>query len=74
MSINDLESALRDEFKGYHLNLELYPSGGFIEFVGCDECGTDDRVFDCARWKVHKGESLESAIVELKSKLEKRVK
>jgi len=74
MSVNDLESALRDEFKGYHLSLELYPSGGCIDLVGCDECGTDDGVFDCAIWKVHKGESLESAIVELKSKLEKRVK
>ena len=69
MTYAEFEKSLREEFKGYHLDIEFYPTGGGVMLYGCDDCGTDDQVVESARWKTHKGESLSTAIEKFKDKL-----
>jgi len=63
------EKALREMFKGYHIEVLLYPSGGMLEVTGCEECGTDDSETHCVTWKTHKGEDLNSAAGKLLNKM-----
>ena len=60
---------IREELKGYHLEIMIYPTGGKIEAAGCEECGTDDSQFEVAGWKLHKGETIFDAIDKIKRKL-----
>lgn len=69
-----LESALqliRDEFKGYHLEITLYPAGGMIDATGCEECGTSDSVSETYSWNSKRGTTFSDAIIGLKAKLAK---
>ena len=64
-----MESSIKDSFKGYHVDISLYPSGGMIDVNGCKECGTSEAVMHTALWKTKNGETLEWAIDKLKDKL-----
>ena len=69
MPYEEFEKSLREAFKGYHVDIDFYPTGGAVFLYGCDECGTDEKITESARWKTHKGESLSTAIEKLKGKL-----
>jgi len=60
---------IRDQLKGYHIEITLYPSGGMIEATGCFECGTDDSKCEAVSWKTHKGQDEKFAVDKLKLKL-----
>lgn len=45
---------IRDQLKGYHVEINLFPSGGMIDATGCEECGTDDSKFESISWKIKK--------------------
>jgi len=65
----EFENRIAKDFEGYHITMMLFPSGGVVDATGCDECGTSDDVFESVRWQKSKGESLGTALVQLKSKL-----
>jgi hypothetical protein len=71
--LENLISKLREEFKGYHIEISLYPSGGMIEAVGCEECGTDELVMEAALWRYERGEvnNIDDAVKRLKEQLTK---
>lgn len=59
---------LRVRFSGYHVTIQLYPSGGMIELEGCEECGTDPDFFNNAGWRTNrKGRSFEQALSRLEA-------
>lgn len=60
---------LQAQFKGYHISLSLFPSGGMIDAEGCKQCGTEDHVFESTRWKEKKDQSIDDAVARLKIKL-----
>jgi len=67
----EFEQAIKKEFKGYHVTMRLYPSGGWIEAEGFGECGTNENSYEFINWRREKGESIEDAILRLKLKLKK---
>jgi len=69
MSINDFEAELKRRLKGYHVDIKLYPAGGLIDATGCEECGTDDSFMESAMWRIHRGGTMESAVLDLESKI-----
>ena len=69
MNYEEFEKSLREEFKGYHLEIILYPSGGVVMLYKCDERGIAGNITASDSWKIHKGESLSTAIEKLKDKL-----
>ena len=60
---------IREEFKGYHVEINLFPSGGSLEATGCQECGTDDKNWGAYFWKIERGESIKNAIKAVKKKI-----
>lgn len=40
--LNDVIDKLKNDLVGYHIEIQLYPSGGIIDIEGCEECGTDE--------------------------------
>ena len=60
---------LKAEFKGYHIEIQLYPSGGMIEIIGCEECGTDDSFSYSASWKDGGGRTFDEAKEILKESI-----
>lgn len=71
-SLSDLlhaEQAIKNELRGYHIDIMLYPSGGLIDATGCKECGTNEKKIESVSWKTHKNETLVTAIEKLKIKL-----
>lgn len=66
---NDFIKALKEEFKGYHLEIQLYPSGGRIEATGCEECGTSESIYEGVSWRDSRGQSFDEAKEKLKQKL-----
>ena len=70
-SWTELETRLRSEFPGYHVDLYLFPMGGRLELEACDECDTA-RDYDI-RW--HKREpvlnNIDAAIEALKQEMAK---
>lgn len=69
MKGNEFENSIRQELKGYHFEIQFYPSGGIIDCTGCEECGTNDKAFASYAWRIREGETLESAIASVKQKL-----
>lgn len=69
--MNELVEKLKEEFKGYHIALEIYPAGGMIEVTGCEECGTDDCFYENSRWRFKhpRLKTIDDAVVNLKEKL-----
>jgi len=70
--MNNTIDKLKQEFKGYHLEIMLFPSGGIIEASGCSdsECGTEEGLHECATWGLNKRcKTIEDAVDYLKSKL-----
>ena len=63
------EQLIKNELKGFHLEIMFYPSGGMIDATGCEECGTDDCKMESVSWKTHKDENMLTAIQKLKVKL-----
>lgn len=49
--IQQLIDELRKALPGYHVELELYPSGGCISASGCAECGTDESKYEAQNWR-----------------------
>ena len=62
---------IRSEFPGYHISIELFPSGGIIDAAGCEECKTDPSTMESISWKNERGRcrSLDEAVLLLKDKL-----
>ena len=72
--MNEIEETItkiREEFKGYHVCINLWPSGGILDAGGCRECGTSNDILEIVKWKHKKGETIETAIEELKNKLKR---
>ena len=71
MSYKEFEKSIRDELKGYEIEIEFYPSGGRVTAYGCSEweCGTDDNLILSVSWRIGRGQSLETAVRKLKGKL-----
>lgn len=38
----ELIAKLTNDLPGYHLSIELFPSGGIIDASDCEECGTEN--------------------------------
>ena len=68
----DIEQELKERFRGYHVEIQFYPSGGYIECIGCEECKTDYSRIELVMWKTDLGHTLESAIDKLERKMAKR--
>jgi len=67
----DIEE-IREAFKGYHVTIELYPSGGSVEIMGCDECKTNSNLILTTMWRAGKKiATIEDAVNDLRKKLEK---
>jgi len=47
MTLQEIKKA----FPGYHLTIELHPTGGMIEARGCEDCGTSKKTFFFAPWR-----------------------
>ena len=60
---------LRKELAGYHVEIQLYPSGGMIDVTGCEECDTSEAFFASASWKEKNGETVDAAIARLKRRI-----
>ena len=69
--LQEIISKLNAELTGYHVEIQLYPSGGMIDASGCDECGTNESKYESSRWSIkkHKNKTIDDAINELKTKL-----
>lgn len=68
--MNKVIEELKNKLKGYHFEIQIYPTGGFIEATGCDECGTNDSVFESASWGINrKIKTIDDAVVALTKKL-----
>jgi len=50
-------------FPKHHLKIELMPSGGQIDLLPCEECGSDDLYYRL--WLTWRGQTLNSSILEL---------
>lgn len=70
MEYQDFIDSINSKFKGYHITITLFPSGGMIEAEGCEECNTCESIFEVARWKKGKGQTIDHAVTTLKNKLE----
>lgn len=62
---------LKAEFKGYHIEIEIFPSGGRIEISGCERCGTDDNFIDDSSWKDGAGRTFDEAKELLKESIKR---
>jgi hypothetical protein len=58
---------IREAFPGYHVEIQMFPTGGVISLEGCEDCGTDGSEFYAAGWKPRRGRSLAVAIERLKA-------
>jgi len=69
--LQEMINELNTELIGYHVEIQLYPSGGMIDASGCDECGTNESKYESARWSIkkHKNKTIDDAVNELKTKL-----
>ena len=70
--LQDLVDKINTELSGYHVDISLYPAGGMIDAMGCEECGTRDGRIESASWRKtkRKNKTIDEAINELKIKLE----
>lgn len=55
MKFDELEKALKAEFPGCHVSLELYHSGGTMMVSGCEECGGDPEILEGKSWRYDGG-------------------
>ena len=60
---------IREMFDGYHVEINLYPSGGMLTIYGCDECGTKEMCVLGDSWNIGRGGSIENAVNNVKEKL-----
>lgn len=69
--MEELIVKLREEFKGYHIDINIYPSGGRIELNGCEECGTEDDSSLYCSWRIGRAKlkDIDDAIAYLKQKM-----
>ena len=65
---------LLEIFPGFHLEIKTFPTSGQISLEGCWVCGTDENMFYDIRWYYKKGQSIDTAIAELRDRLEGRKK
>ena len=63
----EIINKIRAEFPKHHIEIDLYPSGGMIDADPCDECGSTQ--WATATWKTKRGQTIDSAIAELKQRL-----
>lgn len=61
---------IRETFKGYHVEINLFPSGGMVTLYGCDECGTNLDAMETITYKTDRGGTIEGAVAKLKAKLD----
>lgn len=68
--MQELEN-LKKEFEGYHIDITLYPSGGRIDIIGCNEYGTDDDIYETSSWRYDntKRSNIYQAIDKIKTQL-----
>lgn len=64
---------IRTELKGYHIEIELVPSGGVVSVSGCEECGTVDDLYESVMWR-HRPSSRIKTIEEAVAQLVQRLK
>lgn len=69
MKYQDLISGLSAEFPGHHVEIRLFPSGGIIDLVDCEECGSKEGYSQS--WRYRLGTDIDSAIEALKARLAK---
>ncbi len=69
--LQELINKLNNELPGYHVEIQLHPSGGMINASGCEECNTDEEKFETTIWSVKKckNKTIDDAVNELKNKL-----
>ena len=67
MKYQDFIDQLCKDIPGYHFEINVYPIGGFIDAVGCEECGTVEGVSYSEGWSYRKDNgSIDNAIEALK--------
>lgn len=70
MDISAMIEQLQADFKGYHLEIQIFPSGGLIDAMGCSECGTSEDTVEFAGWgKKRRCKTPAEAVADLKRKL-----
>ena len=67
----ELIAKLKQDLPGYHLSIELYPSGGIIDANECEECGTENgsSIVWSYKGKRQGPQSFDEAVKKLKQKL-----
>jgi len=66
---------IRSELKGYHVEIQLWPTGGEVCIRGCEECDTVEDFYDFETWKHHKAarsQTIEDAVAIIKGRLKDR--
>ncbi len=71
---DNIEDYIRNKYKGYHIDIDIFPSGGIISAYGCEECGTEEKFTACKSWKLEKGQSLNTAMEDLSIKIKDEAK
>ena len=69
MNYEEFEESLREAFKGYHVEVKVWPCGGRIDLEPCEICGTTEDDYEGTSWHHERSESLSTAIEKLKGKL-----
>lgn len=71
--MDELIEKIRDKFKGYHIEIQLYPAGGSISAEGCEECETEEKEGEISIWGLNmESKTFDKAVTRLKLKLDKK--
>lgn len=68
--LQEFINKLHDALPGYHFEINIYPAGGIIDAVACEECGTTKS--ESASWRYGKKgrlQTLDDAVADLQEKL-----